>query len=90
MGVARGELKELAADGKITSDVLIKALTNIKERGASQLEDSFNTAAGDLRKFDKAVTDLQVSIGQELLPVFTPLLQTVTAIARLWQLARPD
>ena len=82
MGVARGELKELAADGKITSDILIKALTNIKEKGADQLEDSFNTAAGDLRKFDKAAKDLQVTVGQQLLPVFTPLLQGVTKLAQ--------
>ena len=75
MGVARGELKGLAADGKITSGILIQALTNIREKGADQLEDSFNTAAGDLRKFEKAAKDLQVTVG----PAITACFYAVTS-----------
>ena len=81
MGVARGELKQLAADGEISSSVLLKALRKVKEDGADQLAESFETPAGKLRLFEKSVEDLQVVIGTKLLPVFTPLVEGVTGIA---------
>ena len=59
LGVARGELKQLAADGKITSQVLIQALTNIKTEGADNLANALDTPAGKLRQFDAAVKDFR-------------------------------
>ena len=78
MGVARGELKQLAADGKISSSVLLEALKKVKEEGADQLAESLETPAGKLRLFEKSIADLQVSIGTKLLPVFTPLVNGLT------------
>ena len=78
--VNRGELKKLASDGKISSQVLIEALTNIKTKGADALADSLDTPAGKLRQFDAAIKDFQVTVGQELLPVITPLIQELTKL----------
>lgn len=76
--IARGEVKDFAAEGKVTAPILIQALRNIKEQGADVLEQSFDTAGGRLRAFQKAQTELAAAIGTQLLPAFTPLLTAVT------------
>ena len=40
LNVARGEVKGLAADGKVSADVLVAALQKIKTEGADALTDS--------------------------------------------------
>ena len=84
LGVARGELKQLASDGGITSQVLIQALTNIKTKGADALAASLDTPAGKLRQFDAAVKDFQVTVGQELLPVITPFIVEMTKLLKVF------
>ena len=82
--VARGEVKQLAADGKVSADVLVAALRRIKRDGADQLADSLAGPAGQLRQFDAAVKDFQVTIGQQLLPVITPLVAQLTKLLKLF------
>ena len=84
LGVARGELKQLASDGLITSQTLIQALTNIKTQGADALAASLDTPAGKLRQFDAAVKDFQVTVGQELLPVITPFIVELTKLLKVF------
>ena len=82
LGVARGNLKQLASEGKISSEVLIQALTNIRTKGADALAASLDTPAGKLRQFDAAVKDFQVTVGQELLPVITPFIVEMTKLLK--------
>jgi tape measure domain-containing protein len=82
MGKNRSELKKLAADGQISSAVLIKALKKIKDEGAKDLETAFGGAFGATRKFDQAIADFSATIGTELLPVLTPLINKVTEILK--------
>jgi tape measure domain-containing protein len=80
----RGELKQLAADGEISSQVLIQALTNIRDQGAADLESALQGPAGELKRFEKAMSDFSVTVGQELLPAITPLLQEATKLLQLF------
>jgi tape measure domain-containing protein len=82
LGVARGEVKQLAADGAVTAPVLIQALRDIKNKGADVLEASFDSASGRLRAFQKAQTELSQAIGLQLLPAFTPLLSATTELIK--------
>ena len=84
LGVARGELKQLAADGEISSQVLIEALRNVAENGGDALADFFKTPAGQLKLFDKAIKDFQVTVGQQLLPVFTPIVEALSTLLQLF------
>ena len=84
LNVARGEVKGLAADGKVSADVLVAALQKIKTEGADALTDSLAGPAGQLRQFDAAVKDFQVTIGRELLPVITPLVSKLTELLKLF------
>ena len=84
LGVARGELKQLASDGEISSQVLIEALRNVAEDGGDALADFFKTPAGQLKLFDKAIQDFQVTVGQQLLPVFTPIVESLSTLLQLF------
>ena len=80
LGVQRGEVKQLAADGKVSSEVLIRALTNIKKNGADALEEGFTGAFGATRRFDKAIREFSEAVGAQLLPAITPIIEGLTAV----------
>jgi lambda family phage tail tape measure protein len=84
LGRNRGELKQLASDGKISSQVLIDALTRIRTEGAADLETAFSGAFGATRRFNAALEDFSATIGTELLPALTPLINGATEILKLF------
>jgi tape measure domain-containing protein len=84
MGRNRSELKQLASDGKISSQVLIEALTRIRTEGAEDLETAFAGAFGATRRFNAALEDFSATIGTELLPALTPLINGATEILKLF------
>jgi tape measure domain-containing protein len=84
MGRNRGELKQLASDGQISSQVLIEALKRIRTEGAADLEASFGGAFGATRRFNAALEDFSATVGTELLPALTPLINKATEILKLF------
>lgn len=72
MGVTVGEIKQLGADGKITTDVIIKAMEELNKIKAPP-PDSY-------KLFQAALEDLQTAIGTQLLPIFTPLVQKLSEV----------
>jgi tape measure domain-containing protein len=84
LGRNRNELKQLASDGKISSQVLIEALTRIRTEGAADLETAFGGAFGATRRFNAALEDFSATIGTELLPALTPLINSATEILKLF------
>lgn len=84
LGVSIGELKKLGAEGKITTDVVLKALSSLKDQNLEKLNKQFNTGA-------QALKDLQVELRRtaeglakafgptaiELLKAFTRTMQRV-------------
>jgi tape measure domain-containing protein len=72
MGVQVGDIKQLGADGLITTDIIIKAMAEL---------DKLKPPPPDAVKlYTAAVEDLQTSIGTKLMPVFTPFLQALTGL----------
>ena len=84
LGRNRGELKQLASDGQISSQVLIEALKRIRTEGAADLEASFGGAFGATRRFNAALEDFSATVGAELLPALTPLINKATEILKLF------
>ena len=72
MGVTVGGIKQLGADGKITTDIIIKAM--------AELNNLKPPPPDAVKLYTAAVEDLQTSIGTKLLPVFTPFLQALTGL----------
>ena len=84
IGKPRGELKKLAGDGQISSQALIQALKNLREQGGGELENTFKGAFGAQKEFNKALQEFSVVIGQELLPVITPLLRSAAELLKIF------
>jgi phage-related protein len=59
-------------------------LRNVAENGGDALADFFKTPAGQLKLFDKAIKDFQVTVGQQLLPVFTPIVEALSTLLQLF------
>lgn len=71
LNVTVGELKQLGADGKLTTDVIIKGLEGLANQPAPK-PDAYKI-------FRKELADLTTTIGTKLLPAFTPLVQAAGA-----------
>jgi tape measure domain-containing protein len=54
-----GSLKQLGSEGKITTDVIIKALDRLKATELGSLDKSLNTSAETLKRFSIALENLQ-------------------------------
>ena len=70
LGVSVGELKQLGADGKLTTDVVLQALDLLKEKEPPP-PDAY-------KQFTAAVENLSIAFGEQLLPAFTPLVELAT------------
>ena len=81
LGTTVGGLKELGSQGKITSDVVIRALKKIEEEGGGAVEAIVSKSALQrFKEFQNAMEDLSVAVGKQLLPAVTPIVKAMTAL----------
>jgi tape measure domain-containing protein len=78
MGVTIGELKKLGSEGKITTDIVIRALAKLRGEKLGQLSAQFNTSAQAMKDLQVATEDFGTTIAR----VFGP-----TAVAAVRGLA---
>lgn len=83
LGVNAGQLRELAAEGKLTGDVVLKALQNIRTEGADQLSSSLNTTGANVEKLKNRFIDMGTVVGGAVMP---PILATLQAMNELLDL----
>lgn len=70
LGVTIGELKKLAAEGQLTSDVVLRALGRIGNEGSGFLEELLaNDPTQIFKNFTNATEDLSRVFGKELRPI---------------------
>jgi len=67
-GVAQGQLRKYAAEGKITADVVIAALKRIEKDGADQLAAAMNGPAQKTRDLQIAFEELMVALTETIVP----------------------
>lgn len=91
MGINAGQLREFAAEGKITGDVVLKALQNIKTQGAEQLTESLGTTGGAITRLQSGVSDLGAAMGSILLPAIDAVVnkaaEAVNVLTQMFQVA---
>jgi tape measure domain-containing protein len=68
MGIGTEKIKELAAQGQITSDIVIRALRRIETEGADQLKEALGGPAAAVQELQVAFEDLQVAATKDLIP----------------------
>lgn len=74
MGVTVGEVKKLGSDGKITTEIMIKA--------AKELENMASVDPSPMKLFQAAMEDLQTELGENLMPLIIPLIQGLTGMVK--------
>jgi tape measure domain-containing protein len=72
--VTVGELKQLGADGLLTTDIIVMAMKKLE-----QIKPPPPTA---MQQFTAAMADLRMELGENLLPLLTPGIQLLTGLLR--------
>ena len=79
LGVTVGELKKFASEGKLTSDVVLRALRKIETDGASSLKALVEADPTQVFKnLSNATEDLARAFGEKLNPVVMPAIKGLT------------
>ncbi len=79
LGVTIGELKQLAADGKLTSDVVLRALGRIGNEGSGFLKELLkNDPTQVFKNFTNATEDLSRAFGDQLRPAVEGVTRLLT------------
>ena len=84
LNVSTGELKELAAQGKLTSEVVIRALRKLGASGAEDLKKILeNDPTQVFKNLQNEVENLQIAVGSALLPAAKALTEVLTITAQV-------
>lgn len=81
-GIAQGGLRKYAAEGKITSDIVIKALKRIEAEGADQLASALGGPAAKIKEFQNAVEDVQVAATESAIPAITEAISDLGTVIK--------
>ena len=83
LGVTIGELKKFASEGKLTSDVVLRALKKIEKDGGASLEALVKADPTQVFKnLTNATEDLSRAIGDKLNPVVLPAVRGLTELTK--------
>ena len=81
LGVTIGQLKKLAADGKLTSDVVLRALGRVGNEGSGFLKQLLaNDPTQVFKNFTNATEDLSRKFGDELRPAVESVTKNLTKL----------
>ncbi len=84
LGVNIGKLKELAAEGALTSDVVLRALGRVGKDGAGFLKELLkNDPTQVFKNFTNATEDLSRAIGSQLRPVVENVTVALTNLVQV-------
>lgn len=78
MGVTIGELKKLGSEGKITTDIVLKALASLKDENLGKLNQQFDTGAQAIKDFQVAAEGLGKALARIFGPATVALIREVT------------
>lgn len=91
MGVTIGELKKLGSEGKITTDIVLRALARLKNENLGKLNAQFQTSAQALQDLRIAIDGVGVEFAKAFGPSAVMLIRGVTSVIRdlaesgIWQ-----
>ena len=80
-GIAAGKLKDFASKGLLESDIVLRALAKSAEEGADKIGEIMDASPAEVFKaFNNAVLELQLTLGDKLLPVVLKVTKGTTAL----------
>jgi tape measure domain-containing protein len=84
LGMPVNEIRKLAEEGKITSDVVIRALKRAGTEGADQLAEAMKGPAQQVKNLQNAFQDFQVALTKDVLPAFIEIINGATSLLKLF------
>jgi tape measure domain-containing protein len=91
LNVSTGALKQLAAEGKLTSEVVIRALRKLGSSGAEDLKKILeNDPTQVFKNLQNEVEQLQIAVGSALLPAAKALTEVLTITAKVLNFLPPE
>ena len=78
MGVSIGALKELASQGEVTSDIVLRALAKLSESQLGKLNAQFDTGTQALKDLSNAATELGTEVAKTFGPTAVALIRDFT------------
>jgi tape measure domain-containing protein len=88
MGVTIGSLKELASEGKVTTDIVLRALAKLSETQLGKLNAQFDTGTQALKDLSNAATELGTEVAKTFGPTAVALIRDFTRFlkdaSRVW------
>jgi len=83
LGVTIGQLKKFASEGKLTSDVVLRALRKVEQDGGSSLKELIaNDPTQIFKNFTNATEDLSRAFGTQLRPVVEEVTKILTELIK--------
>jgi len=80
-GIAEGKLKDFASKGLLKSDIILRALNRSLEEGEDKIGAIMAASPAEVFKsFSNAVLELQITLGNKLLPVILKVTKGTTAL----------
>jgi len=80
LGAPISQIRKLAEDGKITSEVVIRALKRVATEGAGQLEAAMQGPSQQIKNLQNAFQDFQVEVVQAIMPAVIESVKALTKI----------
>ena len=82
-GIASGKLKDFASKGLLDSEIVLRALAKAAEEGADKIGAIMDASPAEVFKaFSNAVLELQLTLGDKLLPVVLKVTKGATALIK--------
>lgn len=78
MGVTIGSLKELASEGKVSTDIVLRALAKLSETQLGKLNAQFDTGTQALKDLSNAATELGTEVAKTFGPTAVALIREFT------------
>jgi tape measure domain-containing protein len=78
MGVTIGSLKDLAAEGRITTDIVLRALNKLNDTQLGKLNEQFDTGRQAIKDFNVAAQELGITLAKVFGPTAVSLLRGFT------------
>jgi tape measure domain-containing protein len=78
MNVTVGSIKKLGSEGKITSEVMVRALDRIRTEGAEKLATAMDTPQQKIVALGNAMEDFKVAVASDVAPVVIGAIGQIT------------
>ena len=80
-GIAEGKLKDFASKGLLKSDIILRALNRSLDEGADKIDAIMDASPAQVfKQFSNAVLELQITLGNKLLPTVLAVTKGTTAL----------